>query len=167
MSNGVKHRVLFVCMGNICRSPTAEGVFRNLIRKQGLDASIYLDSAGTHDYHTGKSPDPRAVDAAKRRGVDITDLRARQVSIEDFEIFDFILAMDHANYADLMRECPKVHRSRIKMFLDYARNHPEQEVPDPYFGGGQGFEHVLNLVEDASEGLLEALSACEAADTKA
>lgn len=154
MNDGVKHKVLFVCMGNICRSPTAEGVFRKLLRDQGLEEAIYIDSAGTHDYHTGKAPDPRAVRAAAQRGVDISDLRARQVSVEDFEIFDLILAMDGANYADLRRESPKPYRDRIRMFLDYAANHSEQEVPDPYFGGGQGFEHVLNLVEDAARGLL-------------
>ncbi|HKJ94287.1 MAG TPA: low molecular weight protein-tyrosine-phosphatase [Gammaproteobacteria bacterium] len=147
-------RVLFVCTGNICRSPTAEGVFRNLVRESGLDELIDTDSAGTHFYHVGASPDRRARDAASRRGVDISDLRARQVDGYDFEAFDYILAMDAMNLEFLLAECPTEHRHRIHAFLDFAPDAAEREVPDPYYGGQNGFEHVLDLIEAASRGLL-------------
>lgn len=150
-------RVLFVCMGNICRSPTAEGIFRELLRREGLEEAVETDSAGTHGYHVGRPPDPRAQEAAARRGVDISDLRARAVDSFDFEAFDYILAMDEANLEWLRTEAPSAAHERIRPLLDYARRHDATEVPDPYYGGRGGFEHVLDLVEDAAQGLLEAM----------
>lgn len=150
-------RVLFVCMGNICRSPTAEGVFRELVRREGLEGLVDTDSAGTHGYHFGRPPDPRAQEAAGRRGIDISDLRARRVDGFDFEAFDYILAMDKANLEWLRAEAPSVAHARIHLLLAFARRHGDTIVPDPYYGGRHGFEHVLDLVEDAAEGLLETL----------
>ena len=147
-------RVLFVCMGNICRSPTAEGVFRRLVREAGLESWIEHDSAGTHAYHIGNPPDRRSMQAAARRGVEIDDLRARLVSREDFERFDWVLAMDEENLAILDGLCPPQHRHKLRLFLSFAEGLGEREVPDPYYGGEAGFEHVLDLVEAASQGLL-------------
>jgi len=155
-------RVLFVCMGNICRSPTAEGVFRQLAREAGLEEAVRIDSAGTHDYHVGKAPDERAQAAALGRGFDLSPLRARQVEERDFLEFDHILAMDRENLANLQRLCPPVHRHKIRLFLSYSNRFAEREVPDPYYGGRQGFDHVLDLVEDASRGLLASLKKTEA-----
>ncbi|TQF00301.1 MAG: low molecular weight phosphotyrosine protein phosphatase [Spiribacter salinus] len=149
--------VLFVCMGNICRSPTAEGVFRERVRASGLGEAIHTDSAGTHDYHIGKRPDPRSHTEAQSRGVDISDLRARQVDSHDFEFFDYLLAMDEANYDWLIAEAPSALRARIHPFLRFAPDVPERWVPDPYFGGDAGFRHVFDLVEAASDGLLAEL----------
>ena len=146
--------VLFVCMGNICRSPTAEGVFTKLVHDSGLAERLLIDSAGTHDYHVGKPPDDRAQRAALGRGVDISRLRARQVSRDDFEEFDHILAMDRDNLNGLLYLCPAQHQRKVRLFLEYAPNWTEREVPDPYFGGAQGFERVLSMVEDAARGLL-------------
>ncbi len=154
MNKTGKISVLFVCMGNICRSPTAEGVFRGLVREQGLEDKIAIDSAGTHSYHIGKPPDSRAQLAANKRDIDLSDLRARQFRAEDFEDFDYVLAMDQANYLDMQLLYDGKLPVNFSLFLDYAEHYPEQEVPDPYFGGDHGFEHVLNLVEDASRGLL-------------
>ena len=154
MDNKRPVKVLFVCMGNICRSPTAEGVFRRLVQEQGLAQQIEIDSAGTHSYHIGKPPDERAQLAASKRDVDLSDLRARQFRAEDFADFDYVLAMDQANYYDMLALHDGHPPKNFSLFLEYARNHPEQEVPDPYYGGDRGFEHVLNLVEDASRGLL-------------
>lgn len=153
-----KTKVLFVCMGNICRSPTAEGVFRHRVRKAGQEERFHVDSAGTHDYHIGSEPDRRTQQAALKRGYDLSAFRGRQVSREDFERFDLVLAMDRSNLANLHRICPPMHREKVRLFLEYSRNFSESEVPDPYYGGAQGFEHVLDLVEDAAEGLLEALA---------
>ena len=150
-------RVLFVCMGNICRSPTAEGVFRHLVRAAGLDQAIETDSSGTHSYHIGKPPDERAQVAASRRGYDIGDLRARQFTLADFNYFQWIVAMDEDNLRILRAECPQRLQHRLHRFLDYSARYPETEVPDPYYGSGDGFERVLDLVEDASAGLLEAI----------
>lgn len=147
-------RVLFVCMGNICRSPTAEGVFRHLVAQQGLAEQVVADSAGTHDYHIGAPPDARAQAAAARRGYDLSALRARQVTQDDFASFDHVLAMDAANLGLLQAQCPDAYRSRLKLFLEFAEDNALQEVPDPYYGGAQGFEEVLDLVEDAANGLL-------------
>ncbi|MBM4182223.1 MAG: low molecular weight phosphotyrosine protein phosphatase [Betaproteobacteria bacterium] len=158
----IKTRILFVCMGNICRSPTAEGVFRHLAREGALIDKLRIDSAGTHDYHVGKPPDARAQEAARGRGYDLSALRARQVSSRDFEEFDLILAMDQENLANLRRLCPPEHRCKIRLFLSFSRQHADQEVPDPYYGGRQGFDHVLDLVEDASRGLLESLAKAQA-----
>ncbi len=147
--------VLLVCLGNICRSPTAHGVLRNQLQSAGMQEMVVVDSAGTADYHLGKSPDPRAQEAALHRGIDISDLRARQVEPTDYELFDWILAMDEANAEVLRADCPPRHTGKIGMFLDFAPGRPEREVPDPYFGGKQGFEHVLDLIEEASDGLIE------------
>ncbi|OGT21230.1 MAG: phosphotyrosine protein phosphatase [Gammaproteobacteria bacterium RBG_16_57_12] len=150
-----KVKVLFVCMGNICRSPTAHGVFRNLVMQQGVSELILIDSAGTHAYHIGEAPDPRAMSSARRRGVDISDLRARRVAEDDFEHFDYILAMDRDNLEILANKSPGEHGHKIRLFLDYAPHMNEAEVPDPYYGGMNGFEQVLDLVEAAAEGLLK------------
>lgn len=147
-------RVLFVCMGNICRSPTAEGVFRALVRAEGLAGSIEIDSAGTHDYHIGHPPDARAQAAAARRGYDLSALRARQVAHGDFAAFDYVLAMDEHNRRLLLQQCPPRHRDRIRLFLDFAEYGARREVPDPYYGGPQGFDEVLDLVESGARGLL-------------
>ncbi|MFP4130446.1 MAG: low molecular weight protein-tyrosine-phosphatase [Halorhodospira sp.] len=152
-----KTRILLVCMGNICRSPTAEGVLRERLRQHACEDSVELDSAGTHGFHIGKAPDPRAQEAARRRGIDISDLRARQVDWSDYEAFDLILAMDAANAELLQADCPPGHAGKIGMFLDYAAGRQEREVPDPYFGGERGFEYVLDLIQEASDGLIDAL----------
>ncbi|HEU0069723.1 MAG TPA: low molecular weight protein-tyrosine-phosphatase [Alphaproteobacteria bacterium] len=146
--------VLFVCMGNICRSPTAEGVFRDIVATAGLSAAIRTDSAGTHDYHIGEPPDPRSIKAAAARGIDISDLRARQVTRADFSRFDYVLAMDAQNHQALVRLCKADARDCVRMFLDFASETKTREVPDPYYGGPDGFEQVLDLCEAASQGLL-------------
>lgn len=155
MSEATRVRILFVCMGNICRSPTAEGVFRHLLRGEGYDELIDTDSAGTHGYHIGAPPDQRARETALKRGVDLSDLRARRVAREDFDIFDFILAMDQENYQALRALCPPVHREKLRLFMEYAPELGIREVPDPYYGGPRGFEQVFDLVEAAAVGLLE------------
>ena len=147
-------RVLFVCMGNICRSPTAEGVFREHARRHAPGLVIEIDSAGTHAYHVGEPPDPRTIAAATRRGIDLTGLRARQVHDDDFERFDLILAMDRLNHATLLDRSPPEHRERIRTLLEFAGKTAPVDVPDPYYGGAKGFEDVLDLVESAVEGLL-------------
>ena len=149
-----KISVLFVCMGNICRSPTAQGVFEQLVEAHGLSNAIIVDSAGTHAYHVGERPDERASQAASRRGVDMRRQRARRVSEADFEEFDLVLAMDNTNYADLGAVCPPGHETKLRLFLDFAPGISEREVPDPYYGGPGGFERVLDLVEMAAAGLL-------------
>jgi protein-tyrosine phosphatase len=155
MNDTNKISLLFVCMGNICRSPTAQGVFRNLVEKQGLSDYIATDSAGTIDYHAGSKPDRRARETALKRGLDLSDLRARIVKSEDFERFDYVVAMDRANYADLQALCPPGREERLHLFLDFAPLQPVREVPDPYYGGPAGFDRVFDLVEEASRGLLE------------
>jgi protein-tyrosine phosphatase len=146
-------RVLFVCMGNICRSPTAEAVFRDYVRRHAPGLDIEIDSAGTHDYHVGASPDPRAIKAAARRGIDLTALRARQVDADDFERFDLILALDRLNHATLLERSQPRHHPRIRTLLEFVagRGH---DVPDPYYGGAEGFDEVLDLVAAAAPGLL-------------
>jgi len=148
-------RILFVCMGNICRSPTAEGVFKHLVSEEGLAGSIDSDSAGTHDYHLGSPPDSRSQAAAAQRGYDLNPLRARQVTVQDFADFDYVLAMDEANRVSLRTLCPTQYRERIKLFMDFAPESGLREVPDPYYGGTKDFEEVLDLVERAARGLLE------------
>jgi len=150
-------RVLFICMGNICRSPTAEGVFRQLLVERRLDLEIEVDSAGTHDYHIGAPPDARAIAAARRRGIDLSQLRARHVSAEDFERFDLILAMDEDNLRELRSRSAPAQHSRLGLMMDYAPDAARRIVPDPYYGGPQGFEEVLDLLEQAAEGLLREL----------
>ena len=146
--------VLFVCMGNICRSPTAEGYFRHIIKEAGLTEQIKTDSAGTHAYHIGSPPDDRAQAAASKRGIDLSSLRGRKVESHDFDKFDYVLAMDSSNHSDL-EFVAGGGADNLFMFLKFADNYSEDEVPDPYYGGDQGFEHVLNLIEDASKGLLK------------
>jgi protein-tyrosine phosphatase len=147
--------ILFVCMGNICRSPTAEGVFRRTVAAESLAFTLNIDSAGTHAYHVGKPPDPRARRAAETRGIDLTGKRARQVTVDDFARFDLVLAMDELNHATLLELCPPEHRDRVRLFLEFAPQLGRVDVPDPYYGGNNGFEYVLDLVEEASRGLLE------------
>lgn len=147
-------KVLFICMGNICRSPTAEGVFRHHVEQANLESEISIDSAGTHAYHVGNPPDGRAQDAALKRNIDLSKQRARRVEVEDFSTFDYIIAMDESNKEDLLAICPEDYEDRVHLFLEFA-NSKETEVPDPYYGQGRGFEIVLNLVEDASDGLLK------------
>ncbi len=153
MKNNVS--VVFVCMGNICRSPTAEAVFRHYVENAGLAGHILIDSAGTHDYHIGDAPDLRAQRAAQQRGYDMSSLRGRQVEKGDFQRFDYVLAMDKANLSILQLLAPPASDAQVRLFLEYARHHVEREVPDPYYGGADGFEQVLDMVEDASEGLLQ------------
>ena len=149
-------RVLFVCLGNICRSPMAEGVFRRVAADRGLDLEIA--SAGTGSWHVGKPPDPRAVAAARERGIDISGQRARQVNAEDFSAFDLIAAMDEANLATLKRQSAPGARAQIRLFLDFAEGIREREVPDPYYGGEDGFAHALDLIEAAAGGLADHIS---------
>jgi protein-tyrosine phosphatase len=147
-------RILFVCMGNICRSPTAEGVFKRQVQDAGLEHAILSDSAGTHDYHIGEAPDRRAREAAERRGYDLANLRARCVTREDFATFDLVLAMDEHNLRLLKRQCPPEHAHKVRLFMEFASATALREVPDPYYGGAHGFEAVLDLAEDAAQGLL-------------
>lgn len=148
-------RVLFVCMGNICRSPTAHGIFAQLVNDQGLNDLVHVDSAGTHAYHIGSPPDHRSQQAASRRGIDLSPLRARRVEVDDFDDFDYVLAMDNENYQNLAALCPPEHTHKLQLFLDYAPHLHEREVPDPYYGGPQGFEWVLDMIEAASKGLMD------------
>lgn len=141
-------------MGNICRSPTAHGVFRALVERQGMADRIVVDSAGTIAYHVGEPPDRRARETAVKRGIDLSDLRARRAVSEDFERFDYLLAMDRDNYRELMAICPAGYEDRLHLFLDFAPHRPEEEVPDPYYGGVAGFDRVFDMVEEASRGLL-------------
>lgn len=148
-------KVLFVCMGNICRSPTAEGVFTQLVKNQGLEKQIEIDSAGTHAYHVGEAPDNRAQEVARRRGIELAHLKGRQVAENDMLEFDYVLAMDFENYDNLLNICPDGYESRISLFLSHAENMDTEEVPDPYYGGNSGFDHVLDMTEEASIGLLD------------
>lgn len=150
-----KVSVVFVCMGNICRSPTAEAVFRHYVESAGLSDQIVIDSAGTHDYHIGAPPDLRTQRAAKQRGYDMSAMRGRQVEAGDFRRFDYVLAMDRTNLAILQGLAPPDSTTQARLFLEYARHHKESEVPDPYYGGEGGFERVLDMVEDAAQGLLQ------------
>ncbi len=150
-------RVLFVCLGNICRSPTAEGVFTTLVQRAGLGDAIAIDSAGTGAWHVGKAPDQRAQDAARARGIDLSVQRARQLQKSDFIEFDYLLAMDESNLTELLQRAPAPCPSAIALFLDYAPGTGYREVPDPYYGDGDGFETVLDLVTEASVGLLKQL----------
>jgi protein-tyrosine phosphatase len=147
-------RILFVCLGNICRSPTAEVVFREVALREAPDLTFQVDSAGTAGYHVGQAPDPRTRAAALRRGYDLSPLRARVVEPPDFEEFDLILAMDRENLFDLQRRAPHNARERVRLFLEFAPELGTTDVPDPYYGGSNGFEEVLDLVEAASRGLL-------------
>jgi protein-tyrosine phosphatase len=156
-------KVLMVCMGNICRSPTAEGVLRRKLREAGLHELVVVDSAGTHSYHVGEPPDHRAVEHAKRRGYDLSALRARQVSDADFERFDLILAMDRENLGELRAVAPGARaRAKVRLLREFdpaSAGGEDLDVPDPYYGGARGFETVLDLVAAACGGLLDDLRA--------
>jgi len=152
---GQKISVLMVCMGNICRSPMAHGVLAARVRDAGLDHRIEVDSAGTHGYHVGEPPDPRAQDAARARGYDLGGLRARRLVREDFEAFDYILVMDDENLRNARSLQPSTGKARLHRFLEFAQHRSEREVPDPYYGGTQGFAAVMDMVEAAADGFLE------------
>lgn len=154
-----KIKVLFVCMGNICRSPTAEGVFKQLVADENLNAYFEIDSAGTHAYHVGAAPDLRSQKAAKERGLDLSKQRARKVKQDDFEVFDYILVMDSDNHALIMEDCPEEYREKVQYFLSYEPSLGIKEVPDPYYGGHYGFERVLDLCEAAAVGFLNKVKA--------
>lgn len=149
-------RVLFVCLGNICRSPMAETIFRKRIEDEGLEAKVEIESAGTGDWHVGQMADARMRGHAQKRGYNITSL-GRTVAVDDFAYYDKIVAMDDSNVRNLKRICPAEHIDKIVKMTDYATKHSHTEVPDPYYGGDAGFELVIDLLEDASEGLLEEL----------
>jgi len=151
-------RVLFVCMGNICRSPSAAGVFRHVLAERAPQLDIEIDSAGTHDYHVGEPPDARALAAARRRGIDISQLRARRVEAGDFERFDLILAMDEDNLRELQGRSQPSHHERIRLIMEYAPSAARRAVPDPYYGAAHGFEEVLDLLEEAAEGFIRTLA---------
>lgn len=146
--------VLFVCLGNICRSPISQGVFEDLLRREGLENEVSADSAGTGAWHIGEPPDARAQKSASDRGFDLSDQRARRVTLEDCRTFDYVIPMDEDNYESVAALC-RQSKAEVKLFLEYASDSPEREVPDPYFGGPDGFEHVLDLIEEAAAGLLE------------
>ncbi len=148
-------RILFVCLGNICRSPMAEGIFRAEAERRNLD--VHIDSAGTSAWHVDEAPDPRAIAAAAEAGVDIAHLRGRQANAADMADFDLVLAMDRDNLHSLKRLAGPRHAHKVRLFLDFARHHDEQEVPDPYYGGKEGFAHVLALLRDAARGLADHL----------
>ncbi len=152
-----KVAVLFVCLGNICRSPTAEGIFRKLVEMQGLSDHIQIDSAGTSDWHIGQRPDSRAIEAARARGIDLSGLRGRQATAEDFKRFDYVIAMDHENYNNLSYLARPEQQHKLHLLLEFAENISEVEVPDPYYGGG--FPQVFDLIENASQGLLAHIQA--------
>ena len=144
-------QVLIVCTGNICRSPTAEGVLRAAVERRGLSDRVFVASAGTHDYHVGEAPDPRSVKHAKRRGYDLSALRASQVAREDFDRFDYILAMDRGHLRILRSIAPADARAKLGLFLEPSARWKGEDVPDPYYGGPEGFEEVLDMVEEAAE----------------
>ena len=157
MTNTKPIAILFVCMGNICRSPTAEGVFRSQAIAAGLSQALFIDSAGTHAYHVGAKPDARSQLFAVKRGYDLSAQRARQVNPNDFEQFDYLLAMDKDNLALLKTVCPPEHQHKLALFMQYASNRLTDEVPDPYHGGAKGFDTVLDYIEDAASGLITAI----------
>ena len=150
-------KILFVCLGNICRSPTAEAVLRGIASHEAPELDLSVDSAGTANYHPGSPPDRRSQAAARQRAYDLSQLRARQVSEEDFAVFDLILAMDRNNLRELQQRAPRDARAKVQLCLDYAPEQPVREVPDPYYGGPDGFETVLDLTEAAARGLLRRL----------
>jgi protein-tyrosine phosphatase len=152
------YSVLFVCMGNICRSPTAHGVFRQKVMDQGLAQWVEVDSAGTHNYHPNSPPDERSQEHAAKRGYDLSDLRARQINAEDFDRHDLILVMDWDNLALVQDECPPQHQAKVRRLTEFCIESDATVVPDPYYGGASGFDKVLDLVEDACDGLLQHVS---------
>ena len=156
--NAKKTKILFVCTGNICRSPAAEGIFRALTEREGVSQHFEVDSAGTHSYHVGERPDPRARKATKSRGVDISGLRGRKVAFHDFEDFDLILGMDRSHVRILERQCPKKSANKIRAFLSFDPSSGIRDVPDPYYGSAADFEHMIDLVEKGSQDLLDFLN---------
>ncbi|MBN8440417.1 MAG: low molecular weight phosphotyrosine protein phosphatase [Thauera sp.] len=150
-------RVLFVCTGNICRSPTAEGVARHFIETGGLGSWIEVDSAGTNGYHAGEAPDQRTQKAAMKRGYDLSKLRARKLDQLDYQRFDLLLAMDRGHLDIMRRACPEIYRPRLGLFMDYARDSEFDEVPDPYYGGPMGFDAVLDMCENGVRGIIESI----------
>ena len=147
-------KVLFVCTGNICRSPTADGVFRNMVRDAGLEEHISVDSCGLSAYHVGELPDPRSREMAQSRGIDLSDIRSRKIRPADYQEFDYVLAMDDGHLRDMRRQAPNTHQHRIELFLDYHPTMAGQSVPDPYYGGVNGFVDVFDMIEEASNSLL-------------
>ena len=160
MSNGLPRSILFVCLGNICRSPLTEGVFRAVLAERGLDAYFAIDSAGTGGWHAGSAPDPRSIAVAAHHGIDITGQQARKVTLADFERFDLILGMDRSNVDDLRRLAPQGSPARIELFLGHASG-AKKDVPDPYYGGEDGFMNVYRMIREASEALADRLAGCE------
>jgi low molecular weight protein-tyrosine phosphatase len=160
------HRILFVCLGNICRSPMAEGVFRRVVEEEGLIDRFEIDSAGLGDWHIGQAPDHRAQSAARSRGIDISGQSARQIEDEDFDRFDLLLVMDRSNYAELKGRAPAQARAKIRPFLEFASHVGTKDVPDPFFGGAEGFDHALDLIEAAARGLLASIVAEETVPVK-
>ena len=159
----LKHRLLFVCLGNICRSPMAEGAFRRVATEEGVLDRFEIDSAGLGDWHVGQAPDYRAQRAAGQRGIDISGQSARQIAREDFARFDLLLAMDGSNYEALAELAPRSAKHKIRRFLDFAPHAGTKDVPDPFFGEAEGFDHALDLIEEAARGLLAELLRSEAA----
>ena len=153
-----KHRILFVCMGNICRSPTAEGLLISKVSAENVSHKFEIDSCGTHDYHLGHSPDSRTQEAAALRGINLSDLRSRKIKLSDFEYYDLILVMDKLNENFLMNLCPDEYQYKIKLMLSYLPDYHIDEVPDPYYGGEDGFDQVLDILEEAIEALYEDIS---------
>lgn len=151
-------KVLFVCMGNICRSPMAEGMFRHAIKEAGLENQVQIDSAGTHSYHIGSPPDPRAQQAIQKRGIDISGQRSRLVTDKDFAEYDYILVMDGANHSHLIRRAGAAYQDKIRRLLSFSRKYPNLDVPDPYYGGNEGFEENLDMIHDAVQNLLREVS---------
>ena len=161
-----KHRLLFVCLGNICRSPMAEGVFRRVAAEEGVLDRFEIDSAGLGNWHVGQAPDNRAQHAARTRGIDISDQSARQVTRADYARFDLLLAMDRSNFDELTQLVPKSQRHKVRQFLDFAPHVATRDVPDPFFGESEGFDHALDLIEAAARGLLAELLSEEAKPLK-
>ncbi len=150
-------RVLFVCLGNICRSPSAEGFFRKIVKEKGFEETIEIDSAGTGNWHTGHPPDHRAQAVASRRGVDLSDLRARQVSSRDMDYHDLIIVMDRRNYSDISAMAQSGYQHKIHYLLEYSEQYEELEIPDPYYGGVHGFDVVMDMIEESCERLLDSI----------
>lgn len=155
MKSDIKHKVLFVCLGNICRSPTAQGVFESLVKDKGISGEFLIDSAGTHGYHVGRSPDPRSTETAMLHGIDISSQKCRQVHEVDFEIFDLVIAMDSSNYENLINICPREYHHKVTKLLKFSENKEIKDVPDPYHFSDDGFEDVYEIIRSGCVGLLQ------------